>query len=93
MYGLYVLARAQRQGIGRTLMRLAAERLAEQGFASAGLWVLEGNRPARAFYDALGGSVLARRVDSRDGWTLPEVAYGWDGLAQLRAGLPFGSCS
>lgn len=84
VYGLYVLARAQRQGIGHALMRFAAERLEGQGFASASLWVFEGNGPARGFYEALGGRMCARRMESRDGWALSEVAYRWDNLVQLR---------
>lgn len=80
---LYVLRRAQRHGIGRGLMVAMARELMAQGDASASLWVMEENAPARAFYERLGGKVIVRREQARDGFTSIGVAYAWDDLGRL----------
>ncbi len=80
---LYVLRRAQWRGHGRALMRAAAAEMQKAGFGSAGLWVLDGNAPARRFYETLGGRACATRQDEREGWTAHETAYGWDTLDSL----------
>ncbi len=81
VFALYVLRRAQWRGFGRALMQAAAADMRQAGFASAGLWVLDGNAPARRFYEALGGRACATRQDAREGWTATETAYEWDSLA------------
>jgi phosphoribosylanthranilate isomerase len=83
IHAIYVLRAAQRQGVGRTLMAAMARDLLAQGHASAALWVLEGNTPARRFYTALGGREIARREQQRDGFSAVGVAYGWDDLTVL----------
>ncbi len=80
---LYVLRTAQRQGVGRALMAAVARDLLAQGHASASLWVLEGNVPARRFYEALGGRELARREQQREGFSAVGIAYGWPDLNAL----------
>jgi len=80
---LYVLRRAQRQGIGRRLMAAMAREMLGAGHASVLLWVLDTNQPARCFYSALGGREIARRTQQRDGFAAVGVAYGWDDLATL----------
>ena len=80
---IYVLRAAQRRGGGRGLMVAMAGDLVGRGFQRAALWVLEGNQPARAFYAALGGLVVARREDKRPEGILEEVAYGWSSLASV----------
>ncbi|HET6196786.1 MAG TPA: GNAT family N-acetyltransferase, partial [Acetobacteraceae bacterium] len=80
---LYVLRRAQRRGVGRLLMAAMARDLLAGGHGSASLWVLEGNAPARRFYEALGGAEVARREQQREGFTAVGIAYGWDDLKLL----------
>jgi len=83
IYMLYVLAAAQRQGVGQALMAEAAKSLARRGFFRIGLWVLEDNGPARAFYEALGGGQTGvRRVH---GATSAETAagYAWQDASVL----------
>ena len=80
---IYVLRRAQRLGIGRALMAAAAGDLLAHGHASAMLWVLEANTPARRFYEALGGREIARREQQREEFRAVGVAYGWDDLKRL----------
>jgi len=77
-YALYVLRAAQRQGIGRALMAAMSMRLVELGLPTASVWVIRENTPGRAFYESLGGSVVAEREDQRDSFTIREVAYGWN---------------
>src|ERR1700739_4320810 len=49
LYAIYVNPIRWGQGLGRTLFSLATKRLAELGFATAMLWVLESNVRARRF--------------------------------------------
>lgn len=76
---IYVLRAAQRRGAGRTLMRAMARRLIAEGYRSMALWVLTANAPARRFYERLGGTIVAQRIDGDD----EETAYGWTDLVTL----------
>jgi GNAT superfamily N-acetyltransferase len=83
---LYLLESHQGRGLGRQLMRAAAERLAQRDIRSLQLWVQMGN-PATQFYERLGGRYL--RSQPFDWTTLPwvvstgeplvvtELEYGW----------------
>jgi ribosomal protein S18 acetylase RimI-like enzyme len=75
-----VLQHHQRQGLGAALLRALAMALAARDRRQAGLWVLTGNSPARAFYAAIGGRVVHQRVDESEGWACDETAYLWDDL-------------
>ena len=83
VYALYVRAQAQRQGLGRHLMRALAGTLSERGFQSLGLWVLRENAAGRGFYARLGGEVGSERRDTEAGHTIIETAYEWPDLAAL----------
>ena len=83
IYALYVRAETHRQGLGRGLMRAAAEALQARGFRSLGLWVLRENAAARAFYERLGGNPGGARQDREAGYTVDEVAYEWPDLSTL----------
>ena len=76
---LYILRRAQREGVGTALMRAAAQRLMERGHHAASLWVLRDNLPARHFYEQLRGIALMDREDDLGRHT----AYGWRDLQPL----------
>jgi GNAT superfamily N-acetyltransferase len=78
---LYVLRRAQRQGVGSGLMKAMATALIELGHHSMSLWVLEKNTPAREFYERRGGTRIAKKRQR-----IAEVAYGWADLRQLTGG-------
>lgn len=76
---LYLLRAAQRRGLGRRLMCLAADILAGDGLRPLTVWTLECNRPAQAFYDRLGGRRLPRRPIFEDqGRPVFEVGFRWD---------------
>jgi len=82
LYGLYVLAAYQSQGIGRALLQTVAQRLAADRFKAMILWVLKDNRKARAFYETMGGAPAGEKMITIGGTELIEVAYGWPDLAR-----------
>ena len=79
---IYVLRAGQGRGAGRLLMQAMARRLIAEGHRSMALWVLTANRPARGFYERLGGVIVAERIEGGDA----EVAYGWRDVAILLTG-------
>jgi ribosomal protein S18 acetylase RimI-like enzyme len=83
VYAIYLLREAQRKGIGRKLMQLAADGLLERGFPSMLLWVLKENNPSRRFYESLSGEYLCGKNVEIGGQNLIEVAYGWKDLHKL----------
>lgn len=76
---IYLLRANQGRGTGRLLMQAMARRLIAEGYRGMALWVLATNAPARAFYERLGGIIVAEQIE--DG--LAEVAYGWHDVASL----------
>lgn len=82
LYTLYLLRKAQKQGLGRALVQAVAQRLAEQGHMNMRVNVLRDN-PARAFYERLGAVYLAVGSFIVDGVELTEMAYGWPDLRVL----------
>ena len=85
LYGIYVLEEHQRRGLGRRLVAAVARRLLADGFTSMLVWVLADNRPARRFYESLGGEPVGRKTIPIGGADLPEVSYGWRDIAGLAA--------
>ena len=80
---IYVLASAQKHGVGAALMRAMAAALTAQGLVGMSLWVLRENALARRFYDRLGGRVLGEKTESRPYGEIVEVSYGWPDLRRL----------
>ena len=60
VYAIYVHPNVWGQGLGRTLLRRAMERLQSLGYSTSMLWVLESNARARRFYEAAGWSADGR---------------------------------
>ncbi|MDE2005745.1 MAG: GNAT family N-acetyltransferase [Rhodospirillales bacterium] len=81
---LYVGDDWRERGIGRGLMRAAADALAARGCRSAYLWVLRDN-PSRWFYARLGGKVAAEMAIRVGGATVPQVAMVWNPIETLLA--------
>ncbi len=76
VWGLYVDPDRWGNGIGRVLIEAARGRLAQQGYESASLWVLSGNRRAERFYMIDGWEPDGtRRVDQLGGLTVTENRY------------------
>jgi len=77
IYVIYVHPEHWRQGVGRALLGRSLDRLQEDGFEEAILWVLRGNQQAIRFYEgagfeADGASRIKRRAD---GLEMPIVRY------------------
>jgi ribosomal protein S18 acetylase RimI-like enzyme len=77
IYALYILEEYQRQGIGRNLVQLIADKLLQSGINSILVWVLAEN-PAVNFYQALGGQQVAQKLIKISGIEFKEIAYGWN---------------
>ncbi len=82
LYAIYILEQQQQKGIGRQLMRAAAQGLEQWHFPNMMLWVLSSN-PAKDFYEKLGGKHLRDRSVEFHGALLDESAYGWTDLSCL----------
>jgi L-amino acid N-acyltransferase YncA len=83
LHQIYILAEAQRKGLGQELVKALARKLVEQGYQSMLVWVMTQN-PAVAFYrDALGGVFLEERPILEVNGSLKEAAYGWPDIRSL----------
>jgi GNAT superfamily N-acetyltransferase len=85
LVALPVLEKQQRKGIGRALFAAVARSLQALGNNSLFLWVAAKNR-ARAFYDKLGGELVAEKPwvnNSYFGTNIFEIAYGWHDIRSL----------
>ncbi len=80
---IYVLKEKRGQGVGRGLMKAAADHCIRRGMFSGGVWVLRDNGAARDFYEALGGEPTGRKADSVGGQIVQLVGYYWRDLSQL----------
>ncbi len=80
---LYVHPQHQGHGIGGALLRAAARHLAELGYSELRIGVLSANRPARVFYEAMGGREIAQGFEDEEGYLLPLTIYGWADVAEL----------
>lgn len=83
IYTLYVHPLATSNGVGRALLRTGFEELADRNYRSAVIWAHAQN-PARFFYQAMGGKLIAERVTFVMGASVPEAAFGWKSLALVK---------
>ena len=83
IYAIYVLELYQGKGIGRRLVEAVAQRLQAEGFSSVLAWVLKDNRPARRFYESLGGEQVGRKKTAIGGTDHIELSYGWGDIGSL----------
>jgi len=72
------------RGIGRALLAGAFAALSERGHTRCVIWAHARN-PARFFYEAMGGKLIAERDTTMMGVPVPEVAFGWTKLALAEA--------
>jgi GNAT superfamily N-acetyltransferase len=82
---IYVRADRKRTGIGRRLTGAVAAAQRNHGATGLLTWVIAGNRPARAFYEALGAELLVEQPFQWDGIDLVEAGYGFRDLDRLVA--------
>jgi GNAT superfamily N-acetyltransferase len=84
IYTLYVDPLLTGRGIGRALLAGAFAALADRGHTRCVIWAHAKN-PARFFYEAMGGKLIAERMTSMAGAPVPEVAFGWTKLTVAEA--------
>ena len=84
LYAIYLLESSQRRGYGRELVRAVVGGLREMGLQDMIIWVLRDNRPARDFYERLGGVFVRAQPITIGSATLEEVSYGWPRLDGVR---------
>ena len=82
---IYLTAGRRRTGIGRRLAGTVAAAQRGHGATALLTWVIAGNRPARAFYEALGAELLVEQPFQWDGIDLVEAGYGFRDLDRLVA--------
>ena len=85
IYAVYVLPSHQGHGHGSALLRRGARECLERGWRGMLVWVLRENRPARDFYERLGGRHLRERDEEREieGAVVTEAGYAWDDVTAL----------
>lgn len=83
---IYVLPPWQRRDVGTQLVEACAGHLALESAETLAIWVLELNREACEFYEALGGTRAESRQISFAGEELTERCYRWEDVKAL-AGL------
>ena len=71
-------------GLGKRLFTTVAAQLVEKHGSSLIVWVLLGN-PARFFYEALGGKLVARRLATMGGAPIEEIGFAWEDAQSLIA--------
>ncbi|MHC2104791.1 MULTISPECIES: GNAT family N-acetyltransferase [unclassified Methylobacterium] len=72
---LYLLPEYQGIGLGRRLFKAVRNDLVDHGLTQLGVWSLEDNDRAGAFYEGLGGRAGPRVMDRVAGVALPKVGY------------------
>ena len=80
---IYLAPDVQRRGLGRRLVGTIAAERASHGATGLIVWVLAGNKAARAFYEALGATLVVEQPFEWDGMPLVEAGYGWRDLGAL----------
>ena len=80
---IYILQSHMRRGLGRRLMHALAQVMERQGPGEIALWSLADNRAARAFYQAIGGRLMASRAERERGGRNILAGYRWRSAADL----------
>jgi GNAT superfamily N-acetyltransferase len=88
--GIYVVREAQRAGLGKRLVAAVAAAQRSHGATGMIVWVIAGNKGARAFYEGLRGELVVEQPFTWDGMDLVEAGYGWRNISELveAAGAP-----
>ena len=79
----YVRSEFQRAGVGRQLVAAVAAGQRAHGARGLIVWVIAGNKSARAFYEQLGATLLVEQPFEWDGMPLVEAGYAFDDLDAL----------
>jgi GNAT superfamily N-acetyltransferase len=87
VYTLYVDPAFYGCGSGRALLQGVFASLRKRGQSSCVIWAHAKN-PARFFYEAMGGKLMAERTVQMMGDSVPENAFGWRKLSLNPATRP-----
>lgn len=83
LVAIYLRGEFQRVGLGHRLVGAVVDAQVAHGATGLLTWVIAGNKPARAFYERLGGVLLIQQPFEWDGMNLHEAGYGWRDLTAL----------
>lgn len=83
IYGLYLLPEFYRQGVGAQLLRHAVESFKSKKHTSMCLWVLKDNKRACAFYEAMGGQRIGKKIVEFGPTKAKELCYGWRDISGI----------
>lgn len=75
LYAIYLAPDVVRRGWGTRLLAELQERVRSSGYRQMALWVLTGNRDARAFYERNGWVFDGTESEQCLGFTVPAVRY------------------
>ena len=84
---VYLVREAQRAGVGQRLVATVAAAQRAHGATGLIVWVIAGNKSARAFYEKLGAELLIEQPFTWDGMDLVEAGYGWRDIDSLVAAV------
>lgn len=84
IYSIYLLAEAQRKGVGRRLLVASAKALLGMRHTTMIIWVLKDN-PAEQFYTAIGGEPLKEKTEMMGDTQVTEIGYCWMDIRPLAA--------
>lgn len=74
---LFIDPNHQGQGLGKRLLHAAFDQLAKDGFTATGLAVTQDNKPAIAFYHAMGGTITDQFTDAGPIWKSENYIMSW----------------
>ncbi len=82
---IYLRREFQRAGLGRRLVCAVARAQRAHGATGLIVWIIAGNKAARAFYERMGAALLIEQPFEWDGMPLTEAGYGFTDLDALVA--------
>lgn len=80
---MYVLPAYHRMGIGRSLVRVVAERFQHEQVPSFYVGTFKNNHPGRRFYEALGAQLIEEYLSEIRGEEVMLATYGWTSVYEL----------
>jgi ribosomal protein S18 acetylase RimI-like enzyme len=83
LWAIYIAAKYNRKGIGRELIKRAANDWLSKGGRTMTIGVLAENTNARAFYEKLGARFVKTSTYDWDGHQLPDCIYMFEDLPAL----------
>lgn len=79
VYELYIQPECIGLGFGRRLFRTVQQRLARRGHDALVVWCLKDNVDGCAFYERMGGRIVANASEPFEGAQVAKVAFAFDG--------------